>query len=537
MSKEFLPPLVGRLLQKNKIPFDKAELSFQIQSHPSYPSLHAITGVLDHFKIENVAARIPKDHESLNQLPDTFLAQLEADMVVATRLKKGYRITGLEGRTETLSSEEFVEKFGGIVVAVEPSEANTHKPQSSPVSKILAGAIGLILLTFLFISSPAPASLIFLTLSLIGAGISLAIVREESGVSTALGNAFCSDASEKKDCSAVLNSDGATLFGKYKISDLSMVYFSTMSIVSFISIVQGLSLELIYYMSLLAAPVTFYSIYYQWKVVKQWCMLCLSIVGLLWIQTGLSFYFMSFSPNIPLEQGLLAALVGLTAFAAWTYSRSQQDSLNETDKERKSLFKFKRNFDMFSAMLEKFDAIDTAIPNTTEIVLGNPNALTEITVVSSPFCIHCKPVHSHIEDILGRFSDQVRIVVRFNIKLQTADSELVQISSRLLEIYEKQGKEICLMAMNEIYGDASPTEWLEKWSECSEPERYFKTLEAEKNWCSALNVNFTPEIFVNGHPYPKGYERTDLIYFIEDLNEVALSITTQSEGATAHVDA
>ena len=49
--KSPLSLIVKKLLSKNAISFDKKELDFQIQSHPSYPSLHAITGVLDHFNI------------------------------------------------------------------------------------------------------------------------------------------------------------------------------------------------------------------------------------------------------------------------------------------------------------------------------------------------------------------------------------------------------------------------------------------------------------------------------------------------------
>ena len=32
-------------------------------------------------------------------------------------------------------------------------------------------------------------------------------------------------------------------------------------------------------------------------------------------------------------------------------------------------------------------------------------------------------------------------------------------------------------------------------------------------------INFTPEILINGKSFPKEYSRTDLIFFIEDLEE------------------
>ncbi len=104
--KDSLINLVSRLLKRNQISFDKEELSFQIQSHPSYPSLHAITGVLDHFNIENVAADVPKNTETLLQLPNCFIGQINTeqgkDLVVIERKELDYIIyTTRKQKTKT----------------------------------------------------------------------------------------------------------------------------------------------------------------------------------------------------------------------------------------------------------------------------------------------------------------------------------------------------------------------------------------------------------------------------------------------------
>ena len=77
--KDYLIYVTVQLLKKNAIFFDKQELAFQIQSHPSYPSLHAVTGVLDHFNIDNIAAEVPQNLETLLELPNCFLAQVETE--------------------------------------------------------------------------------------------------------------------------------------------------------------------------------------------------------------------------------------------------------------------------------------------------------------------------------------------------------------------------------------------------------------------------------------------------------------------------
>lgn len=63
-----------KYLQKKNITIDKPEFQFQIQSHPSYPSLLSIADTLSFFNIDNIATRIAK--EQLDDLPNIFIALL-----------------------------------------------------------------------------------------------------------------------------------------------------------------------------------------------------------------------------------------------------------------------------------------------------------------------------------------------------------------------------------------------------------------------------------------------------------------------------
>ena len=105
--------LVQNLLKKNQIAFDKEELSFQIQSHPSYPSLHAITGVLDHFNIENVAADVPINLTTLTQLPNCFIAQVNTeqnkDLVTVEKEGENYIIINTDNKKNKISENDFLQ--------------------------------------------------------------------------------------------------------------------------------------------------------------------------------------------------------------------------------------------------------------------------------------------------------------------------------------------------------------------------------------------------------------------------------------------
>jgi len=123
------------LLQNNAVAFDKEEFSFQIQSHPSYPSLHSITGVFDHFNIENVAAKVPVNKETLAQLPLSFIAQIGGrkglQLVLAKKSKKNYDIYDANKKRKILSEDDFLKTFTGIILAVDKGENEAIKVADS----------------------------------------------------------------------------------------------------------------------------------------------------------------------------------------------------------------------------------------------------------------------------------------------------------------------------------------------------------------------------------------------------------------------
>ena len=519
--KNTLINLVQRLLKKNQISFDKEEVSFQIQSHPSYPSLHAITGVLDHFNIENVAADVPINKETLLQLPDCFIAQINTekgnDLVLVEKKEKNYSIYNTEGKEQPLSENDFLKKFTGIIVAVEKSEENTPIKTNSNTVKIIAFSIFIGLAGFiLYKNATTWHTIVYLALSVIGIITSIAIVKQELGLKTVIGDAFCTGADDKKDCDAVLTSKGAEIIKGYKLSDFSLLYFTGLTLLTFFQLTDP---SISYAISLVAIPITLYSIYYQYAVVKKWCLLCLTIVAVLWLQALIPAITNTYSLNFSITNLVVFGLVSVATWLFWSYIKPLFTAVHLLKKEKIENVKFKRNYTLFESLLQKSPKLNTQVANSKEIVFGNSNSNLEIVVITNPFCGHCKPVHKHIDEILHRYNEQVKIIIRFSINAKDKENSLVKITSRLLEIYDKQGKEICLEAMSEIYNEGNTETWLKKWNTCSNIDYYVSELEKGSNWCTENAINFTPEILINGKSFPKEYNRTDLLFFIEDLEE------------------
>jgi len=518
--------LIDYFLLLHNISFDKEELTFQVQSHPSYPSLHAITGVLDHFNIPNLALQIPKNEDTYAQLPPIFLAQINTqtgeDFVIVKKHNGQCVLFFSHTKKIKIKLDEFLKKFTGIILAIEkPEDAKqTNKAAKHKGSYSFFLIVSLLLIISIIVASGSNiVSACYFLMALTGIYISTAIFKQGQGEQSFLGDTFCAQTTKKNNCNSILTSKGAQL-GFYTLSDYSIIYFVGIAIAALFLSLSQIDFNVLYTISLLALPVTIYSIYYQYAVAKTWCLLCLSIVAVLWIQALMIILTGSYNfgfNTITLLEILLVAASFFTAFAVWNILSPHLKQFKTLKESKIKYFRFKRDFSLFQTLLYKSKLVDTHIPNASEIVFGNKAASLVITLVTSPFCGHCKPVHLLIEQILKRYTEQVKLIIRFSV--QEANTPLVEITTQLLNLYHTEGKDKCLEAMHDIYGAIDYEVWIKKWGVVADKSTYLETLRLERAWCQRQAVNFTPVILINGYHYPKEYERPDLIHFIEDLYE------------------
>ncbi|WP_299767090.1 vitamin K epoxide reductase family protein [uncultured Dokdonia sp.] len=517
---------VAQLLKLNKIAFDKEELAFQIQSHPSYPSLHAITGVLTHFNIDHLALVVPATEEILDQLPTVFLScmKIEEDQLFGIVVKKENSLItyySAKDRKE-YATQEFLQHFTGIIVAVEKEETDRPSVKNKKTTYLRTGlfaGLGFMLLGLIYQAQFTTGTIGYGIVALLGVFISVAIIKQQLGIETKIGNAFCSDTNTSKNCSTVLSSDGATVFG-IKLSDVSLLYFIGLSCSVVVLSICKYAITPLYIVSFIATPITLYSIYYQYAFAKAWCPLCLVIVGILLTQTGIG--ISQISDIVQINALLIIGIVYTLTLLTWMFIEPIFLASKKLKKATIDFTKFKRNFTLFETLLTQAPKKQTSIDNASEIVFGNVNAPLSLVIVTSPFCGHCKPVHSILEDILKKYSDLVAITIRINVNTDDRETTIYKITSRLLEIYHREGQEPCLKAMHDIYGGMNPDAWLSTWGTCKQEDAYHQTLIHQQNWSAYHGINFTPEILINGYSFPSAYAREDLTYFIEELHEASL---------------
>ncbi|MBE0423708.1 MAG: thioredoxin domain-containing protein [Lutibacter sp.] len=527
--KNQLVYLLSLFAKKNNILLDKEEVKIQLLSHPYYPSINSITDLFNHFSIDNLALKVDNNLEAYSQIPDTFLAQIKEDkgsqLVLVSKKKDGIELIYDEHKSKNISLDEFFELWTGILVVIEKPEKKdcNNLNKTDKIKKLVYFSTFVMLSSFFILAKPSFFQIIYFALSSIGVYISYLIVIHELGLNSKILDKFCSGENKNTSCDAVLSSKGATILGLFKLSDVGFVYFTVLVLVSLIITLSNLpTTSVIFMMSTLAIPFTFYSLYYQWKVVKNWCPLCLSIVSILWLQFGALFLNDAFWKNMYIIDSshvfFIASL--LTTTSLWILIRPLLKKEQQFEKLEIEHVKFKRNFKLFNAALNLNPILDTAIPAANELIFGNknPNALLNIIVITNPMCGYCKESHRVIEKILKNENTNIQIIIRFNVSPDDEEAKGTKIAAKILELYHATNEKNCLYALSDIYGEMDADTWLKKWGETI-PKKYLATLKYEKEWCNKNKINFTPTLLLNGQQYPKEYGKKDLLYFIDELTE------------------
>ncbi len=121
---------------------------------------------------------------------------------------------------------------------------------------------------------------LLLLIKLAGIAATTLLLIYEIDKSNAFVKSICT-AGKQTNCAAVLQSKASKILGM-SWSEAGFFYFaSTFLFLLFPGISFMAKICLLSIANCLAAPYILFSVYYQWKVVKQWCPLCLTVQAVL----------------------------------------------------------------------------------------------------------------------------------------------------------------------------------------------------------------------------------------------------------------
>lgn len=520
--------VLNEYLKNLDIHLNQSELELQILSHPSHPSLHAVTGVLDHFNVQNLALEVSADFATLKQLPQTFITLIDGEQnrefAVISQIDKDIKITCGNKKKVTFTVERFLSIWSGIILVAEKDPLN-NAPISTHIKGIsnsLYALCGIFLISAFFMAKPTFLQSLHFIFTITGFFINILIIRHELGFRSKTLNKFCT-AHESSSCDAVLNSKGATVLKNFKLSDFSLVYFTGLAFSWIIAVNFNASDSAILFISLLTLPATIYSLYYQFTIIRKWCPLCIAIVLILWAQAGVLLFYKNPSENLQFDFISVSILLFglLMVFSLWLFIKPLLKAQQGFQRLQIQHYKFKRNFDLFDSMYSKGEFIDLTPIHDAEVILGNKEASLHILLVTNPKCHYCKEAHTVVADILRKKPESVKITIRFYLGKIDKNDQGYKIACRIIEIYNTKSELHCMEALDDAYKkDADLDKWLLKWKE-ADSDIFDKVLKTHQLWCQNNGINFTPAVYINSRLFPKEYEKSDLSYFIDDLIEQA----------------
>ncbi|GAA3638678.1 vitamin K epoxide reductase family protein [Flavivirga jejuensis] len=500
------------------------ELKFQLLSNPTYPSLHAITSALDYFNIQYSALELPKKIEIIDQLPEIFMAtstnRYGNDFFMAKKIGANIKLIYSNNKKEIVYPENFLTIWSGVIVAIDKDDTKfkLKKTRQKTILNLINIAAVVSVIGMFFLIKVSLLQSCYFFLSIVGIYISLLIFKHEGEFQSNVLDKFCS-AHKSMSCDAVLNSRGATIFNYFKLSDISFIYFVASSLTCLFFNLLFIDYTLIKLLSLTSIPITIYSIFHQYKIVKKWCPLCLGIVTVLWLQCGVLFFengFLQSSEFSPLGSFTLLFCFMITA-SLWIYIKPLIKKTQAFEQLKIEHYKLKKNFQIFSSIYDKGKTI--SFPLFQGIVLGNHSAKLNILIITNPLCLYCKETHEDIEKLLNKFSEEVKVTICFNVSSEDKNSIIYKVVNRLLKIHDSEPERITRKALNEVYEkNADLDKWLLKWGKIdAEYNDYNTTIELQHQWYKKNNIDYTPAIYLNDKPFPKHYRVNEISFFIEDL--------------------
>jgi protein-disulfide isomerase/uncharacterized membrane protein len=525
-------------LKQLKVKVNSRTVNETLQNHPDWPGLLCITDSLKKWDIPNAAGKIEVD--KIDELPIPFAAYTnnrENALAIITNVsdtrvqvyQKNYN------NPITESKEDFFKKWNGVYLIAEPNKhsgeanykANKRKAflQSLIPVAAIAALITFSLLLLNKVSGTYPSSLMGIYLQyfilLLGVIITSLLLWYEIDKTNPLLQKVCTGIA-KGDCNAILTGKQAKIFSWLSWSEVGFFYFAG-SLLVILSASEGSAgsgtsagLFLLAWLNILALPYTVFSVYYQWRIAKQWCVLCLAVQALL-LLGGINVIANSFL--FPLSQLpfllianclLLFALPVLFWFAVKPYILRLQEAKNT----KREYLRIKFSNEIFDTLLKKQKQI-TVPSDGLGIDMGNPTATNTIIKVCNPYCGPCAKAHPKIDALMEQIPN-LKTQIIFNTTNNEQDRGSKPVKHLLAIASGDHDEKMIKQSLDDWYlADIKDYEkFAAKYPMNGELLKQGDKIAAMEKWCKATDIVFTPTIFINGYQLPDAYSIEDLQYFL-----------------------
>ncbi|WP_298121442.1 vitamin K epoxide reductase family protein [Flavobacterium sp.] len=501
-----------KILTTGKVKYTSSILRKNILLDPNSNNFLGIVSILKQYNVGCVSKKIETiELENLN-LPLITHRKNPEEIVLLEKLENDILFyTNNDGYSYKIKKNDFEKDWTQNVIELDflkALEKNYIKNFITENSiKIFFFFILTITITSLFVNIKFPYSLLYLANNLFGFFICIKLYKinitqnqEKSKI--------CS-VTKKTNCLSVINHKNSKLLGIISYDKIGLLYFSYALLTPvFLGFNEMFPLILVFAISSLFP---FYSIYFQYFIVKSWCPLCLLIqIGLI-INVVFIFYF-------KYEVSFNSIIIGLLIFFIITafINLFSNISINITENKylRRRLNLFINNEEVFENCSNK-SALLISIPKTLSVLTGNKESANKITFVTNPFCKYCSEKYRILKEII-EYVEDVEVETIYFI---TNDLGIIKsITQKMLDIYISDGVEQYINAVDYWYSEGiyDYNKWLKTYSINNDINTDYvdEIINIHQEWCKYSLIDATPTILFNDKILPPEFELEDLKYII-----------------------
>ncbi|OCA68085.1 hypothetical protein BBI01_19780 [Chryseobacterium artocarpi] len=487
------------------IQIDKDEFEYQLSSHPEFPNTLSYSDTLNFFNINCSVYEINK--KDIVFLPENFISIIDGEFKL--EFKNKFILT----------------KNSKFILLVEKSDSFYQEKKTYNLSLYSTFLLALVILSVLLINSSFLfIGILFLLFSFSGIFLSFEAYKKTHGKGTIIPLGVCQNKMLKTDCDYVFN------YKKWKffdLSEISLSFFFSQVITFVILSIYG-NLDFYYYIYkyifFLFIPISIVSLYYQVIIIKKLCPVCIGIIFCVYAQLTLLYFLPKLPVKIHIFSIILYILFVLISLLFLLFLKKTNEVNNKLKNEIIRNIRFRKNYVFFknNLFIQKKTLNDKFL---SSFAFGAENSNLIFTLVTNPFCKYCKEFYPIFMKIIDKYGDKIDVRLVLDADLENFSEELRAIYINLACIYENsKEKNIFFIALEEWYNIRVDKIQIEKWNAkyshlIKNRQNVIAKLENQKKWRKINDINYTPDIFINGYQYPIEYERVDLEYFLPELIE------------------
>ena len=508
-------------LDEIEVPYTKSFADKLYNEHPHKYNMYGLKKMLDLYGVKTVGVRV--ESRDLLKLNYPCILHTYGDFAIGINCTDEIITYVIQGRKNEVTHDDFKQTWtGNALVVSETTEAVEPNIKAHRREDILSMAKRFcipVLLAFTTIVGIVDGLIskrlscfyiIELLLSIMGVFVCILLMQKQLFNESKYGDRVCS-LFHHTDCSSVLDGAKSKVFG-ISWSEIGLGYFITNTLLI------GLFQESFCFIAIISWMAMFFgvwSIYFQWKVAKNWCVLCVLAQIIIWL-FGLFAVWICFSEKPLFSYSIIESILIYSLFLVSIIAIHNCVLAYGKEKERITTIQkyraLKANNNVAKALIEEQEFYETTL-NDSRILFGNPRAKMRVTILSNPHCNPCARMHERIEKLLDLCSDNICIQYIFS----SFNEQLEDSSRYLIYCYDMNDIQASREAFTKWYkGEKTNHEAItRKYSVQIHNEKVEEELIKHKEWRQRTKLMATPTILVNGFELPAEYEIEDLAMIAE----------------------